>query len=91
MKNVRNIDPSPEKVAALGCLVSEVDGHDPAAIAEAARKHEPGRPTFVVCRTRPVRGISSLAGRHQLHYIRFRDGEVDAMLADLATREEQSA
>ncbi len=84
---VMNIEPIPDKVAAFGCLVTEVSGHDPEAIAAAARKSEPGKPTFVVCRTRPYRGIPSLAERHQLHYIRFRDGEVDQMMSDLSNRE----
>jgi transketolase len=89
--DVMNVEPIAVKVEAFGCLVSEVDGHDPEAIAAAARRRQAGRPTFVVCRTRPTRGIPSLVGRHQLHYIRFRDSEVDAMLADLSIREGQPA
>lgn len=91
VKNVMNIEPIADKVAAFGCLVTEVDGHDPAAIAAAARKRETNRPSFVVCRTTPNRGLPSLAGRHQLHYVRFRGGEVERMMADLANRQEVTA
>jgi transketolase len=91
VENVMNTEPIPQKGTAFGLLTSEVDGHDPAAIAEAARRHEPDKPTFVVCRTNPVRGIPSLAGRQQLHYVRFREGEIDTVLTDLATREERIA
>jgi transketolase len=91
VRDVMNIEPIADKVAAFGCLVTEVNGHDPAAIAAAARKHEEGLPTFVVCRTVPYRGIPSLSERHQLHYIRFREGEIDSMLADLSSREGQPA
>jgi transketolase len=42
-----------------------------------------GRPLFVVCRTTPWRGIEAIKDRHQLHYVRFRPGEVDAARASL--------
>lgn len=91
VKDVMNIEPIADKVRAFGWTVTEVDGHDPAAIAAAATAIEPGRPTLVVCRTNPIHDVPSLEGRHQLHYIRFREGEVDAIEADLGQLEEANA
>jgi transketolase len=83
VRDVMNIEPIVDKVRAFGCVTVEVDGHDPEAIASATEQGEPGRPLFVVCRTTPTQGVPSLKGRHQIHYVRFRDGEVEAMIADL--------
>jgi transketolase len=87
--DVMNVEPIADKLRAFGAATTEVDGHDPAAIAEATRAGESGRPTFVVCRTEPTRGIEVLAGRHQLHYIRFRPGEIDAARASLERAEDR--
>lgn len=91
VKDVMNIEPIPEKIRAFGWTVIEVDGHDPEAIADAASQRETDKPLLVVCRTNPARSVPSLEGRHQLHYIRFREGEVEAMNQDLGAMEEISA
>jgi transketolase len=88
VRDVMRIEPIPQKIRAFGWAVTEVDGHDPAAIAAAAEAVEAGKPNLVVCRTDPIHDVPSLAGRHQLHYIRFRDGEVAAIEADLGALEE---
>ena len=77
VRDVTTVEPIVDKVRAFGFKVVEVDGHDPAAIVEAATSGEPGRPLFVACRTKPTFGIESIEGRHQLHYIRFRPGEIE--------------
>jgi transketolase len=91
VKDVMNIEPIPQKVAAFGWTAIEVDGHDPEAIATAATSREPGKPLMVICRTDPAHMVPSLHGRHQLHYIRFRDGEAQAMSSDLGAMEESKA
>jgi transketolase len=91
MANVMNVEPIADKVRAFGMTTIEVDGHVPDAIVAAAAQRQPGRPTFIVCRTSPTRGVPSLANRHQLHYIRFRDGEVASLYADLGITEEVTA
>jgi transketolase len=91
VKDVMNIEPIPDKIRAFGWTVIEVDGHDVEAIADAATKREADKPLLVVCRTNPARSVPSLEGRHQLHYIRFRDGEVEAMNEDLGAMEETNA
>lgn len=89
VRDVMNIEPIVDKVHAFGVKVAEADGHDPVAIADAATSGRPGRPLFVVCRTKPTRGIEALEGRHQLHYIRFRDGEVQAARESLAAAQQE--
>lgn len=91
VKDIMNIEPIPDKVGAFGCTTVEVDGHDPAQLAAAVERRQAGKPLFVVARTIPSRGLPSLRERHQLHYIRFREGEIDAMRSDLQTREELPA
>jgi transketolase len=90
-RDVMNVEPIPDKVRAFGCTTVEVDGHDPAAIAAAMEQRVSGRPLFVVCRTSPIRGMPSLEGRHQIHYIRFCEGEADAVLKDLGQPQEVPA
>lgn len=89
--DVMKIEPIADKVRAFGCTTVEVDGHNPAELAGAVDQREAGRPLFVVARTNPAHGLPSLRDRHQLHYIRFRDGEVEALRGDLQHREEISA
>jgi len=88
VEDVMKTEPIPEKVAAFGWTMTEVDGHDPRSIAEAARNVVKGKPTFVVCRTNPIHSVPSLQGRHQLHYIRFRPGEVELVETDLGVLKE---
>ncbi len=91
VKDVMNIEPIPDKIRAFGWTVVEVDGHNPEALAAAATQREADKPLLVVCRTNPAHSAPSLEGRHQLHYIRFRDGEIEALNADLGTLQEVSA
>lgn len=91
VSEVMKIEPIADKIRAFGWTVAEVDGHDPEAIAEAAESVVPGKPTLVVCRTNPIHTVPSLADRHQLHYIRFREGEVDSIDIDLGALEEPRA
>jgi transketolase len=83
VRDVTTVEPIVDKVRAFGFKVVEVDGHNPAAIVEAGASGEPNRPLFVVCRTKPTFGIEAMEGRHQLHYIRFRPGEIEAARTSL--------
>ena len=91
VKDVMNIEPIPEKIRAFGWTVVEVDGHDVQALAAAATQREADKPLLVVCRTNPIREVPSLEGRHQIHFIRFREGEAEAMNRDLGALEETHA
>jgi transketolase len=89
VRDVTTVEPIVDKVRAFGFKVIEVDGHNPVAIVDAASSGEPGRPLFVVCRTKPTFGIESMEGRHQLHYIRFRPGEIESARRSLDLADER--
>jgi transketolase len=82
-RDVVGLEPIPAKLAAFGLDTIEVDGHDPAAILEALTTVGDS-PRAVACRTRIWQGIPSLSSRANLHFVRFRDGEADRALADIA-------
>lgn len=72
MERVMSIEPLAQRIQAFGGTAHEVDGHDPAAITAAAGDRQPGRPTFVLGRTDPCRGLPLLRERApMLHYVRF--------------------
>ena len=81
--NVMGVEPILGKLEVFGFETTEIDGHDPVELRAAFETHHPSRPCAVVCRTRMWEGIPSLAGRANLHYVRFRPGEADAAKADL--------
>lgn len=72
MTEVMTIEPLAARIRAFGGTALEVDGHDPVAIAAAARARVEGRPTFVLGSTDPCRGLDVLKQRAPLlHYVRF--------------------
>jgi transketolase len=79
------VEPIAEKVRAFGWTTLEVNGHDPAAITDAAISRVPDRPTCIVCRTVPWHGLPSLKSRYpaKLHFVRFKPGEDTAVLDDV--------
>ncbi len=69
---VMTVEPAVERLRAFGAVAHEIDGHDPDALRAACAARQPGRPTFVVARTDPARGIPLLHERAPgLHYVRF--------------------
>ncbi len=78
METVMTVEPVRARLEAFGARVVEVDGHDPEALAAAARPSATGsgRPLFVLARTDPCRGLAVLRARApKLHYVRFRNDE----------------
>jgi transketolase len=74
MSDVMNIEPLGHRLSAFGANVQEVDGHDVAALSQAATQFAPDRPLVVIGRTDPCRGIDLLEKRRpRLHYLRFAD------------------
>jgi transketolase len=72
--SVMTIEPLAARIAAFGVSVSEVDAHDPAAIASAAQTRAQHKPRVVLCRSDPYRGIDVLRKRDaRLHHVRFSD------------------
>lgn len=72
VEDVMRIEPIAERLAAFGCEVHEVDGHDPLALAAPAEAAPAGRPRVVLARTDPCAGLPLLRQRApRLHYLRF--------------------
>jgi transketolase len=82
-ETVMGLEPVAAKLKAFGLDTSEIDGHDPEAIAAAVSSADGQRPRAIVCRTRTWEGIPSLRARANHHFVRFRPGEAEEALADL--------
>lgn len=82
---VLGLEPLAEKWRAFGWSAREVDGHDPAALAEAlgAVPFEPGKPSCLVAHTVKGRGVSFMEGELAWHYRTPRGDEFAAALHEL--------
>lgn len=85
--DVLRIEPAVERLRAFVPDTVEIDGHDPQALHRALTARRAG-PRVVACRTRIWQGLPSLAGRANLHFIRFRPGEAEQASADLDRAED---
>jgi transketolase len=82
------LEPLPEKLAAFGWAVQELDGHDFDAL-DAACAQLPivsGRPTALIARTVRGRGVPSLENRSDRWFAELRPSEVETLLAELHGR-----
>ncbi len=79
------LEPLAAKLAAFGCAVQAVDGHDFTALEAAFARlpREPGRPTAVIARTVRGKGLQSLEGRADRWFAKFTDSEVEMLLGEL--------
>ncbi len=69
---VMPVEPLDRRLEAFGACVRRVDGHDPAALVQAAETPHPGQPLFVLAETDPARGWENLRARApKFHYLRF--------------------
>lgn len=72
MDAVMNIEPLDKRLAAFGCRVLRMPGHDIGKLAKAATPKSDGRPLVVLCDTDACRGIPVLKKRMpKMHYVRF--------------------
>ncbi len=79
-------DNTPQRFAAYGWqVISAVDGHDAAAIAEAIRQAQanPDQPTLICCKTVIGFGSPNKAGSHDCHGAPLGEAEVAAVRAQL--------
>jgi len=82
MAGVMTIDPAAERLRAFGAEVTEVDGHDVEALAQAALAEPRAKPRVVLARTDPCRGIPPLRTRREkIHHVRFADDAERAAFA----------
>lgn len=83
------LEPLEAKLAAFGCAVREVDGHDHARIVEAleALPFEPGKPSVLLARTTKGKGVSYMENQVAWHY-RAPNAELLAQALDELDRED---
>jgi len=79
------LDPLPDKFAAFGWAVREVDGNDPAALLEifAALPFEPGKPNCLIANTTKGKGVSFIEDRAGWHHRIPTDEEYAQAVAEL--------
>lgn len=74
MSSVMDVRDIRAKFEAFGAVVTEIDGHDVAALRSAARIPHPGQPLIILAKTNPFKGMNYLERRFpRLHYVRFKD------------------
>lgn len=81
------VEPLPDKWRAFGWTVSEIDGHDLAAVVTAldlAREGGSGRPTAVIARTIKGKGLVGFEDSHRWHTHAPDPATADAMVRGLA-------
>lgn len=80
-----DLEPFSEKWQAFGWAVTEVDGHDHYALAEAfTQDADPeGRPRVVICHTSKGKGVSFMENTVLWHYRCPKGDEFDAAIAEL--------
>ena len=76
----------PERLAAFGCRVTEVDGHDPMAVLDALCVTDDGRgkPLVVIAHTIKGRGIRELERIPSSHYVVASPAQETRWLEELA-------
>lgn len=76
MSSVMEVGDIRQKFIAFGAACVEVDGHDLAAIRQAAAERHDGKPLIILARTNPFHAMSILEERFpRLHYVRFTSEE----------------
>ncbi len=77
-KDVMNIEPIDARIEGFGATCVKVDGHNTEELIKASFTPTEGQPLFVLCYTNPSQGIPELDYRKpKLHFVRFRDHELD--------------
>jgi transketolase len=88
MSSVMGLAPLADKLVSFGAEVVSVDGHDLAALHDAALTPHAGKPLVVLCETDPCREVPELRNLGgKLHYVRIKNeverGRYEAILATL--------
>lgn len=82
-REILDFDPITDKLRAFNLHVTEVDGHDPVALDAALTEAAARPPHVIVAKTNISQGVPSISQRHNLHFVRFRDGEAEVARADI--------
>jgi transketolase len=81
------LEPLADRWAAFGWRVSEVDGHDLAALDDALQPAQENRPTVIVARTVKGAGVPIFENRKKSHHVTLSPAVRDRALAGLHARE----
>ncbi|MBM4761109.1 1-deoxy-D-xylulose-5-phosphate synthase N-terminal domain-containing protein [Bacillus sp. B15-48] len=83
-KDVMNIEPIDARIEAFGGTCVKVDGHNIEEVVQASQTPTVGKPLFVLCYTNAAQGLPELDHRKpHLHFVRFKDNEVEQFKAIL--------
>ena len=80
---VLRLEPFARKWESFGFAVSEVDGHDFAALHAGFTQPAAGRPRCVVARTVKGKGVRAMEGKLEWHYLPMTEAQYAEALADL--------
>lgn len=65
--SVMPLEPLKDKFKAFGWNVSEINGHDFNQILKTFKNTKKGKPTMILCKTIPGKGVSFIEGRYEWH------------------------
>jgi transketolase len=83
-RDVMSNEPLADKFAAFGWAVTEVDGHNLAALSKAfSAPLAPGKPTAVIAQTVKGKGVSFMEGEYKWHHGVPNDEEYAQALAEI--------
>lgn len=83
-EETNGLDPLPERFAAFGLEVREIDGHDHSALLAAFTPSTTGRPVAVVANTIKGKGVSFMEDRVEWHHKVPSPEQVEQALRELA-------
>lgn len=84
---VMGLEPFRQKLESFGCFVSEVNGHDVAALADALRRPRPrGMPHVLLADTTKGKGVSFMENNYEWHYRIPTEAELEAARRELDGR-----
>lgn len=83
-EDTNGLDPLPARLAAFGCEVREVDGHDIGELLEAFAPSTTGQPVAVVANTIKGKGVSFIEDRVEWHHMVPTAEQVALALEELA-------
>lgn len=83
-RDIMDIEPISDKWRSFNWFAQSVDGHSTKAIVGAlsAARDTKGKPSVLVCYTRPCEGSPMLQARPKAHYIRMGPEEWDAVIRE---------
>ena len=83
VSDVLELEPLADKWRAFGWAVTEVDGHDHAALVSALLKSNQSKPGVVLARTVKGKGVSFMEDKLEWHYRSAREENLQKALAEL--------